>query len=78
MKSPKNQQPTTTVAGAHKKATYTLPPDVLSAVDENWRFHETLDASLADSKSEYVADLIRRDSVKKSQSEQVRPRKQKP
>jgi len=51
--------------GAHKKATYTLPPDVIRAVDENWRFHETLNAGLADSKSEYVADLIRRDTVKK-------------
>jgi hypothetical protein len=51
--------------GAHKKATYTLPPDALSAVDHNWRFHETLDAGLANSKSEYVADLIRRDAVGK-------------
>jgi hypothetical protein len=51
--------------GAHKKATYTLPPDALSAVDHNWRFHETLEASLANSKSEYVADLIRRDTAKK-------------
>jgi hypothetical protein len=52
--------------GAHKKATYTLPPDALLAVDENWRFHKTLDAGLANSKSEYVADLIRRDAVGKS------------
>lgn len=51
--------------GPHKKATYTLPPDVLAAIDANWRFHETLGSSLADSKSEYIADLIRRDSVKK-------------
>lgn len=51
--------------GAHKKATYTLPSDVLKAVDENWRFHETLHERLADSKSEYVADLIRRDAVRK-------------
>jgi hypothetical protein len=51
--------------GAHKKATYTLPPHALSAVDHNWRFHETLDASLANSKSEYVADLILRDAAKK-------------
>jgi len=51
--------------GAHKKATYTLPPDALTAVDQNWRFHETLDASLANSKSEYVADLILRDAAKK-------------
>lgn len=50
---------------AHKKATYTLPPDALNAVDHNWRFHETLEASLANSKSEYVADLIRRDAAKK-------------
>lgn len=55
-------------AGAHKKATYTLPPDALNAVDHNWRFHETLDASLANSKSEYVADLIRRDAVTKQGS----------
>lgn len=49
----------------HKKATYTLPPDALEAVNENWRFHKTLDATLADSKSEYIADLIRRDRAKK-------------
>jgi len=42
-----------------------LPPDALSAVDHNWRFHETLEASLANSKSEYVADLILRDAAKK-------------
>ena len=54
--------------GAHKKATYTLPPDALSAVDHNWRFHETLDTSLANSKSEYVADLIKRDAVKKQRT----------
>uniref|UniRef100_E6PHU0 Uncharacterized protein n=1 Tax=mine drainage metagenome TaxID=410659 RepID=E6PHU0_9ZZZZ len=65
MKPTKKPRPTKMFAGAHKKATYTLPPDVLSAVDENWRFHETLDASLADSKSEYVADLIRRDAASK-------------
>jgi hypothetical protein len=53
-------------AGNHKKATYTLPPDVLRAVDEHWRFHETIDAGLADSKSEYVADLVRRDAVLKT------------
>jgi hypothetical protein len=53
------------IEGAHKKATYTLPPDALNAVDHNWRFHETLDASLANSKSEYVADLILRDAAKK-------------
>ena len=52
----------------HKKATYTLPPNALSAVDQNWRFHETLDASLANSKSEYVADLILRDAAKKQRS----------
>jgi hypothetical protein len=52
--------------GAHKKVTYTLPPEALRAVDYNWRFHETLDAGLADSKSEYIADLIRRDSVQKT------------
>jgi hypothetical protein len=52
-------------SGIHKKATYTLPPDAIRAVDEHWRFHETLDAGLADSKSEYVADLIRRDAAQK-------------
>uniref|UniRef100_E6Q0T0 Uncharacterized protein n=1 Tax=mine drainage metagenome TaxID=410659 RepID=E6Q0T0_9ZZZZ len=52
-------------SGPHKKATYTLPPDALRAVEENWRFHETLDSRLADSKSEYVADLIRRDGARK-------------
>ena len=49
-------------AGAHKKATYTLPPDVIEAIDVRWRFHMTLGATLADSKSEYVADLVRRDA----------------
>jgi len=63
-KQPNITQPE--IAGTHKKATYTLPPDALRAVDEHWRFHETLDAGLADSKSEYVADLIRRDAVQKA------------
>ena len=53
------------VSVAHKKATYTLPHDVLVAIDENWRYHKTLAGSLADSKSEYVADLIRRNNAKK-------------
>lgn len=53
-------------SGLHKKATYTLPPDALSAIDEHWRFHETLESRLADSKSEYIADLIRRDAAKKA------------
>ena len=59
-------------AGPHKKATYTLPPDVLDAVDEHRRFHETLEASLADSKSEYAADLIRRDAVRKNANSERR------
>ena len=50
----------------HKKVTYTLPPEVVEAIDEQWRFHKTLDATLADSKSEYIADLIKRDTAKKS------------
>ncbi len=53
------------MAGPHKKATYTLPPDALHALDENWRFHKTLDERFADSKSAYVADLIRRDAARK-------------
>ena len=52
-------------SGHHKKATYTFPPDVIEAIDEHWRFHKTLAATLADSKSEYLADLIRRDASKK-------------
>ena len=52
--------------GPHKKATYTLPPDVLEAIDICWRFHMTLSATLADSKSEYLADLVRRDASKKA------------
>jgi len=52
--------------GLHKKATYTLPPDVINAIDVEWRFHKTLASTLADSKSEYVADLVRRDSLKKA------------
>lgn len=56
-------EPASTV---HKKATFTLPPDAIRAVEQNWRFHETLDAGLSDSKSQYIADLIRRDAAKKS------------
>ena len=66
MKAKANGDEQTAVTGQHKKATYTLPPDVLDSVDQNWRFHETLSAGLADSKSEYVADLIRRDAAQKS------------
>ncbi len=67
MKSASKQQGITSASGgAHKKVTYTLPPDACSAVDGNWRFHETLDKRLADSKSAYVADLIRRDAVTKN------------
>lgn len=64
---PASKSPTSKSAtsGAHKKATYTLPPDALGAVDENWRFHKTLEGRLADSKSEYVADLVRRDAARK-------------
>ncbi len=72
-KGPKNGKPDP-AGGAHKKATYTQPPDALNAVDENWRFHETLDAGLADSKSEYVADLIRRDAAKKQGNPRRVPR----
>ena len=32
-----------------------------------WRRLQTLEAKLADSKSEYIADLIRRDIAKKTQ-----------
>ena len=59
-------------SGPHKKATYTLPPDALDAVDENWRFHETLNARLSDSKSEYVADLILRDALRKGDESRLR------
>jgi hypothetical protein len=50
----------------HKKATFTLPPEVIELIDKRWRFHRTLGRSLADSKSEYLADLVRRDAVKKT------------
>jgi hypothetical protein len=56
--------------GLHKKATYTLPPDVLDAIDAQWRFHKTLNARLADSKSEYIADLVRRDRSRRSNAAQ--------
>jgi hypothetical protein len=56
----------------HKKATYTLPPDVIDAIDKYWRFHKTVDATLADSKSAYVADLVRRDSAKQTRAEKAR------
>jgi hypothetical protein len=35
---------------------------------ENWRFHKNLYERFADSKSEYISDLIRRDAVKKGAS----------
>jgi len=59
-------------SGLHKKATYTLPPDVIEAIDTNWRFHKTLASTLADSKSEYVADLIRRDAARKGPKPTIR------
>ena len=65
MKSATGATSASAKAGAHKKATYTLPPDVIVAIDVHWRFHMTLVATLADSKSEYVADLVRRDASKK-------------
>jgi hypothetical protein len=58
--------------GLHKKATYTLPPDVLDAIDAQWRFHKTLGATLADSKSEYIADLVRRDRSKRIKASQAK------
>lgn len=66
MKASKQVHAASGLSTAHKKATYTLPPDVIEAIDVQWRYHKTLDASLADSKSEYVADLVRRDAVKKA------------
>ena len=63
---PSRRITTTPKSTLHKKVTYTLPPEVVEAIDEQWRFHKTLDATLADSKSEYIADLIKRDTVKKS------------
>lgn len=64
MKSRSGASSAAVKTGAHKKATYTLPPDVLEAIDVRWRFHMTLASTLADSKSEYVADLVRRDAKK--------------
>jgi hypothetical protein len=58
--------------GVHKKATYTLPPDVIAAIDEQWRFHKMLNATLADSKSAYVADLVRRAAQKASTAHRKR------
>ena len=65
MKATPKKATKTDDVGTHKKVTYTLPPDAHSAVDENWRFHKTMSNRFADSKSEYVADLIRRDAVTK-------------
>ena len=64
MKTSMRTKETSTKSLFHKKATYTLPPDVIEAIDVQWRFHKTLSATLADSKSEYIADLVRRDSAK--------------
>jgi hypothetical protein len=71
----KQKSALSTIVGPHKKATYTLPPDALDAVDKNWRFHKTLDEQLADSKSEYIADLIRRDSAQKGDNGQAKRRR---
>jgi len=65
MKSTPKRALKTPDAGTHKKVTYTLPPDAHSAVDRNWRFHKTIEERFADSKSEYVADLILRDAALK-------------
>lgn len=65
MKSTKKKRPKSAAVRPYKKVTYTLPPDAHSAVDENWRFHKTIDERFADSKSEYVADLILRDAATK-------------
>jgi hypothetical protein len=72
MKASNSSKGVTNRSGPHKKVTYTFPPEVIAAVDEQWRFHKTLDASLADSKSEYIADLIRRDAVRKTAATQKR------
>lgn len=64
MKSPNQSTIASHEATAtHKRCDIHTPPDALRVVDKIWRFHETLDAGLADSKSEYVADLIRRDAL---------------
>jgi hypothetical protein len=66
VKAPSAGAKTSKKSRLHKKATFTLPPEVIESIDKHWRFHKTLGRSLADSKSEYLADLVRRDAAKKT------------
>jgi hypothetical protein len=46
----------------HERATFTLPPDVIDHLEQNWRQHKNMDGSLCANKSNYIADLIRRNA----------------
>ena len=49
----------------YPRLTFTVPPEVAEALDLAWRHHENLDGSLCQNKSNYVADLVRRDVEQK-------------
>ena len=55
----------------HIRSTFTLPPDVVKALDTVWRAHVNGDGTLCRNKSNYIADLIRRDL----QSKHAKPSK---
>ena len=46
--------------------TYSLPVEVVVAIEHLWAFHRTLDGRLAASRSEYLADLVRRDVARRA------------
>jgi hypothetical protein len=50
-----------TATTAHIRATFTLPPDVVAALETVWRSHINDDGTLSRSKSNYISDLVRRD-----------------
>lgn len=52
--------------GPFQRVTFTVPPEIAQMLDTAWRLHENLDGSLCRNKSNYIADLIARDtSIKK-------------
>jgi len=44
------------------RVTFTVPPDVAELLGVAWRNHRNLDGSLCQNKSNYIADLVRRDA----------------
>jgi len=47
------------------RVTFTVPPDVAELLGIAWRQHKNLDGSLCQNKSNYIADLVRRDARKR-------------